>query len=92
MRAQSGEHEDACANDRADSQRGKLKGPKGTLQAVFARFAGFRQKHVQGFFSPEICHASRFSFALEARYLAGVILSGVSSLACERTHEVEGPL
>ena len=44
MRAQPREHEDAGADDRADAQRGELKGPERALQAVFACFFGLRQQ------------------------------------------------
>ncbi len=49
VRAQAGHHENPGANDGSHSERGELKHAESTLEAVFAAFAGFRQKHAQWF-------------------------------------------
>src|SRR5258708_23739003 len=46
VRAESGEHENASTDDRADTERRQLACPKGALEAVLAGFTRLRKQHV----------------------------------------------
>jgi len=50
MRAKSGKHKDARADDGAHSQRRELASAERALEAVLAGFACFREQHVHRLF------------------------------------------
>ena len=49
MRAQSGQNEDAGADDGTHSECGELEHTQGTFQAMRAVLFGFREKHAHWF-------------------------------------------
>ena len=60
------EHKNTRADDCADTQRNQVAGTERALQAVLARFRGFRHDHGQWFFGHHISH----SVLLVSSYLA----------------------